>query len=41
MLRDISLLHAIRAGGIEGGPHGGGYEIDYLEELDTVAGYKQ
>jgi hypothetical protein len=40
-MRDISLVHAMRAGGVEGGPHGGGYHIDYLQELDTVAGYKQ
>src|SRR5262245_16627486 len=38
---DISLLQAMRAGGVEGGPHGHQYEIDYLEELDTVARYEQ
>jgi hypothetical protein len=38
-VRDISLISAIRASGVEGGPHGGGYDIDYLEELDTVADY--
>jgi hypothetical protein len=37
--RDISLLQAIRASGIEGGPHGGGYDIAYLEELETVVEY--
>ena len=39
--RDISLLQAMRAGGVEGGPHGGDYHIDYLEQLDTVAQYEQ
>jgi hypothetical protein len=37
---DISLIQAIRASGVEGGPHGGRYDVDYLEELDTVAAYK-
>jgi hypothetical protein len=38
---DISLLEAVRDAGIQGGPHGGGYQIDYLEQLDTVAQYDQ
>ena len=39
--RDVSLVEALRASGVEGGPHGGGYQIDYLEDLDTVAAYAQ
>jgi hypothetical protein len=36
---DVSLLCALRAGGVEGGPHGGRYDIGYLEEVDAVAEY--
>ena len=39
--RDISLLEALRGAGVQGGPHGAGYDIDYLEQLDTVAQYEQ
>jgi hypothetical protein len=39
--QDISLSYALRASGVEGGPHGGAYHIDCLEELETVAQYKQ
>ena len=40
-VEDISLVYALGASGVEGGAHGGGYHIDYLEELDTVAEYAQ
>jgi hypothetical protein len=33
---DVSVLCAIRRGGVEGGPHGGRWQIDYLEEVDTA-----
>jgi hypothetical protein len=38
---DVSLLEALRAAGVEGGPHGGGFDIDYLEEVEIVAQYRQ
>jgi hypothetical protein len=38
---DVSLLEALRAAGVEGGAHGGGFHIDYLEQVDTVAQYPQ
>ena len=40
-VEDISLVYALGASGVEGGAHGGRYQIDYLEELDTVAVYAQ
>jgi hypothetical protein len=36
---DVTLLCAIRDGGVEGGPHGGRYTFDYLEEIEEVANY--
>jgi hypothetical protein len=35
----VTLLCAIRDGGVEGGPHGGRYTFDYLEEIEEVANY--
>ena len=36
---DASLLSAIRAAGIEGGPHDVKWQLDYVEQTDT-ADYK-
>jgi hypothetical protein len=32
---DVSTLCAIREGGVEGGPHGGHLQIDYLDQVDA------
>jgi hypothetical protein len=31
----VSTLCAIAEGGVEGGPHGGQWHIDYLDEVDS------
>jgi hypothetical protein len=33
---DVSVLYTIRRADIEGGPHGGKWQIDYLDEVDTA-----
>jgi hypothetical protein len=32
---DVSTLCAISDAGVEGGPHGGQWQIDYLEQVDA------
>jgi hypothetical protein len=32
---DVSTLCAISDGGVEGGPHGGQWHVDYLDQVDA------
>jgi len=33
---DVSVLCAIDRGGVEGGAHGGRWQIDYVDEVDAA-----
>ena len=33
---DVSTLHAIRRGGVEGGPHDVRWQLDYLDQVDVA-----